>query len=104
MSRGLGKVERAILEAMQARPDREYWTKALCIHVYRPDEYDSESGDYGPFCNFTEAQRKSVLRAAASLERKGFIKSTVRTFGCMENHFGDWGGRAWEKEYVLTSR
>jgi hypothetical protein len=100
----MGKTERAILHAMQARPDRKYWTDALCVHAYAPDKYEPESGDYCYREEFTQAQRNAVLRAAASLERKGYIKSHKQV--CQGLNYGckRWrarGGRSWSKEYVL---
>jgi hypothetical protein len=104
MSRGMGKIEISILQAMQTRPDQTYWTRALCIHAYAPDKYDPDGGDYDWRVEFTQAQRKAVLRAAASLERKGYIKSHKRIRQGLNyggKRYRCRGGTSWEKEYVL---
>ena len=94
MSRGLGKIERQVLELLQAR-DRDRPTKKLFPFmmtaqiVYRvfpetagvPDPPGKEGGKRLP----THAEEESVRRAIRSLERKGFI---VRT---SDGRAGFWG-------------
>jgi len=102
MSRGLGKIEKAILEAMQARPKRQYWTSALCVHVYSPGDYCQETGEYRFNFKPNNSQIKSVLRACKSLERKGYIKATKKIHHTLNGH-EEHGGRTHSKDYVLKS-
>lgn len=56
MSRGLGRVERGVLDALRA----ELTTRELARSIYRADEP-------------TEAQLVSVRRAVANLRRRGLV-------------------------------
>ena len=60
MSRGPGRIERAITETFAARPDKGLTVHALCCHIW------NDGFDYGP----THAQRSSVLRAAGKVAKR----------------------------------
>lgn len=97
MSRGLGVVERKILEAMRPRKYR-CDTSWLTIAVFMPEFVDPESGDVDYNApRPTDSQRKSTIRACASLERKGLIVSEKRK---SRSYYS--GGTTWYKAYVLT--
>ena len=94
MCKGLGKIERTILQYME-RKQRPEETTSIIINVFYPERVD-EVGEYRD-SSYTPAQYKSILRSLASLERKGLIKSEKRT-QIMCNP------RNWYKKYTLTTQ
>jgi hypothetical protein len=71
MSRGLGRVERAILAALAEVPGVSVSTKTLVAKVFG-------TGTPGPFIphGATTTQVASVARAVRSLERKGLVATS----------------------------
>ena len=93
MSKGYGKIERAILQCLN-RKQRAQTTSFIVICVFYPERFD-EVGDI-MHTSPTPTQYKSILRALASLESKGLIKSERLT------HEKRLDNRTWSKQYVLT--
>jgi aminoglycoside phosphotransferase len=60
MSRGPGKIERAIEAAIDAEPDNAFTVEDLCVHVYRLRRITAPS----------KAQRVAVLRAVKSVAKR----------------------------------
>lgn len=64
MSRGPGRVERAISEAFESEPDSEFYVLDLCRLAY-PEETEN-----WPDGNPPEKRRRAVLRAATKVARR----------------------------------
>ena len=64
MSRGPGRVERAISEAFESEPDRQFYIRDLCRSAY-PEEAKS-----WPEGNPPEKRRRAVLRAATNVAQR----------------------------------
>jgi hypothetical protein len=71
MSRGLGRIERAILNVLAEVPGASVSTKTLVARVFG-------TGTPGPFIphGATKMQVASVARAVRSLERKGRVATS----------------------------
>lgn len=86
MSRGLGKLQRAILAELARDPGhcswhgkKWRWLVDLIVHCYHPDRFDPvgncDSYDY------TRSEFVSIHRAIQSLERHGLIETDFDTRG-----------------------
>ena len=71
MSRGLGSMERAVLDALGQRQLTMY---GLMWHVFGTTRPAQGVTDCPPLAA-TDAQRVSLRRAVRSLERKGLVKT-----------------------------
>jgi hypothetical protein len=107
MSRGLGKIERKIIEALKEREkeaEKKGWDKWTFLGNLAYDVFDGELIDVcmsNPFSTGdviigeepTRAQYVSVWRAVKSLERKGVVQTKREIAGFMERNTGhEWGG------------
>ena len=92
MSKGLGKIERAIIQFLESK-SREMETWSIARALYFPEEYFNDRLPGDP----TPAQYKSLLRALKSLERKGFLTSEKEP-----TRFE--APISWRKVYTLTPR
>ncbi len=91
MSKGLGKIERAILQQLEKGYSG---VNSLAVEVFH-QERKLENGDFTSY-DITSAVYKSTLRALNSLERKGLIKSVKITSNMA------WAGDpTWYKLYAL---
>lgn len=92
MSRGLGKIERSILEYL-----KKGYSETICIliNVYYPERIDERG--FWDNDHYTKAQYKSILRALASLERKGLVKSVKISVSLQ------WRTLTWYKLFALTN-
>lgn len=102
MSRGLGKIERAILEALKKHNAdgikhniHNEWEQisSLTLYVYHPDrlEWDGEID----FCedfddrSYSRAEYVAIHRAVQTLERKGLVETEQRT-GYLSHPYNFW--------------
>ena len=92
MSKGLGKIERAVIKFLESR-NRKTSTWSIASALYFPEEYFNDRFPGDP----TPAQYKSLLRALNSLERKGFLTSEKEP-----TRFE--APISWRKVYTLTPR
>jgi hypothetical protein len=75
VSRGLGKVQRAVLDTIRTEPQYPWPITELVMHVYHPENV----GSYLHIFTHTNAEHVAVYRAVMSLERKGLIRTEYRT-------------------------
>ena len=93
MSKGLGKIERAVIEFLEGE-SRGGSTGWIAYAIFFPKYYEEDKPGPDP----TPAQYKSLLRALNSLERKGFLTSEKKT------NWPSYFNRTWYKVYTLTPR
>ena len=81
MSRGLGKVQRAILDEISKDADRWRFVKDIMVLALHPEHF-ADDGD--PLDNnlpglwdLTRSEYVSGLRAVESLERRGLVQSKI---------------------------
>jgi chromosome segregation ATPase len=75
MSRGPGKIERAIEAAMRAEPDRLLVASDLCTAAYYPDVW-AQGQKWGG--TFTPDQRRSARRAARKVAKRLGIEIDIQ--------------------------
>jgi hypothetical protein len=92
MSKGLGKIERAVIEFLEGE-SRGGSTGWIAYAIFFPKYYEEDKPGPDP----TPAQYKSLLRALNSLERKGFLTSEKEP-----TRFE--APISWRKVYTLTPR
>lgn len=103
MSRGLGKVESFVLEAIADKGGKVPGIGELALKwVYGMDVFrtDRNLGGQEP----SRAVYQSICRAVRSLERKGYVISEKKGLGERERlSFGQRGGESWRKDISLVS-
>ena len=98
MSRGLGKVEKKILEYFNEQEETSI--TGLCHYIAGNIE---KPGDDWPFrASYSDSLYKSALRAANTLEKKGYIESRKHSDRIMR--VGEHGGISWYKLYSLKGK
>lgn len=73
MSRGLGKVEKKILEYFNMSKRDKAEIPGLCYYVAGLIGYPSEDWPFNE--DYSDSIYKSVYRSVKSLERKGYLKT-----------------------------
>ncbi len=93
MSKGPGKVQQAILAALAAKGDSEA-VSGLTIRVFHPELVNAEGeillpalpvgrGRYG----FSRAEYSTVDRAVRALERRGLVRTIIKTPKRIMGHY-----------------
>lgn len=110
MSKGLGKIERKILQYFGEckkydceyypchfeKPVREAETRGLCYYVF--DLISCVHDDWPRNKDITDAMYKSVLRATRSLEKKGYLHNQKY----IERLTTERGGIRWFMHHIIN--
>ena len=102
MSKGLGKVERLVLEALKGQDSHRVLSVGDLAYMVHWGIDCFQTSD-GPPSSPPYAVYQSVCRAVRSLERKGLIKWKKRNAYPDRRHYGKRGGSSWSKVIELIS-
>ncbi len=110
MSRGLGKTQRAILDALQASPAGFLEVTDLAARVYHANIYpadelaDRDHDEYRRLYFFaheaiTRAEYVATFRAVQQLERRGLVETKVHI---PKRVLGLYGGPPWKSVRLVS--
>lgn len=68
---GLGRIQRRIMNFLQAHEDTMYGISILATHVYNPPYKE------GQFNYYTKGQYHNIHRAVSALEKRGLVKTQL---------------------------
>ncbi len=104
MGRGLGRIQKRILELLRSEEREWVGLNTLIVKTYHPlqlDRKEAEKRGYWDW-SFTDVERKTTWRSVKALERRGLVCTRIRDIdeGRIGHSFG--GLRRWMEVKILN--